>query len=283
MAIRNILVPVFHGVDFLPQLDAALRLGRREPVHIGAVFVRPDAAVLAASMPDMLIAAGITVEHIEGEGCAAEASAKAEFEAWCLANNVTLGGSDLTVCTASWRERTGSVEAVVLEAGRVSDLIIIRRPGDDDGMTQRAFDAAVFATGRPTLIVPDELPEDLTDHILIAWNSSIEVTRAVAGAMPLLRQANHVSIFTAPSHTDEALRDIYLGEQRAWHGIHARNLQPPTDMVSVGISLLAAAEREHASLILMGAYTHSRVREMLLGGVTRHVLREAKIPILMMH
>jgi nucleotide-binding universal stress UspA family protein len=283
MSIRNILIPVFQGIEFRHQLDAALQMGRREPVHINAVFIRPDAAIIAASMPDMAIAAGITIDHIEQEGREAEATARAKFEAWRLANNVEADDGNLRVSNAGWRERVAPVETVMVEAGRLSDLIILSRPNASDGVTQRAFDAAVFDSGRPTLIVPDELPANLLNHILIAWNSSIEVTRAVAGAMPLLSQASHVSIFTAPTHTDEALRDIYLGEQLAWHGIRARYLRAVTDTLSVGASLLEAADQERATMIVMGAYTHSRVREMLLGGVTRHILRHANVAILMMH
>jgi nucleotide-binding universal stress UspA family protein len=283
MAIRNILVPIFQGVDFQTQLDAALQLGRKEPAHIDAVFVRPDPATLATALPDMLIAAGITIENIEGEGREAGAKARAAFEDWRLANDVPLDSTNLRVCNASWREQVASVEKVIVEVGRLSDLIILTRPDSFETATQRAFDAAVFDTGRPTLILPKDVPGDLLRHVVIAWNSSIEATRAVAGAMPLLRQAKQVSIFTAPAHTDEAIRDLYLGEQLAWHGIRSHYLSPDVDTHSVGAALLEAVGTERATMIVMGAYTHSRIREMLLGGVTRHILRHAAIPVLMMH
>jgi hypothetical protein len=283
MAIRNILVPIFHGVDFRAQLDAALQLGRKEPVHINAVFIRPDPSVLAASMPDMLIAAGITIEHIESEGREAEARAKAAFEDWRLANGVALSGGDLSVCNTSWRERVSSIETVIIEVGRLSDLIILTHPDSFETSTQRAFDAAVFETGRPTLILPKDASGDLLRHVVIAWNSSIEATRAVAGAMPLLHQAKQVSIFTAPARADETIRDLYLGEQLAWHGIRSHYLSPDIDAHSVGAALLDAVHAERATMIVMGAYTHSRVREMLLGGVTSHILKHTTVPVLMMH
>jgi hypothetical protein len=283
MAIRNILVPVFQGIPFQGQLDAALQLGRKEPVHINAVFIRPDPATLVAIMPDILIARGITIDNIEDEGRDAEAKAKATFEAWRLENDVPVGNADLRVCNASWQARVASVETAIIDAGRLSDLILLSRPDSFETATQRAFDAAVFETGRPTLILPKSTSGDLLNHVMIAWNSSIEATRAVAGAMPILLQAKHVSIFTAPAHTDEAIRDLYLGEQLAWHGIRSRYLSPNTDADSVGAALLEAVRAERATMIVMGAYTHSRVREMLLGGVTRHVLRHADIPLLMMH
>lgn len=282
MAVRKILVPVFQDVPFRGQLDAALQLGRKEPVHIEVVFIRPEAAQVAASMPAMLIAAGITIENLEQEGREAEAAARAEFDLWRQDNEVPLG-SELNVSNASWREQAMVVETAVAEAGRLSDLIVVARPDARHEVTQRAFNAAVFDTGRPTLSVPAEMPANLLDHILIAWNSSLEATRAVAGSLPLLRQANHVSIFTAAKDSGDAIRNLYLGEQLAWHGIRSHIVHPATDTKSVGVALLEAAMYERATMIVMGAYTHSRVREMLLGGVTRHVLQHASIPVLMMH
>jgi hypothetical protein len=283
MAIRNILVPIFQGIDFRAQLDAALQLGRKEAVHVNAIFIRPDPATLAAAMPDMLIAAGITIENIEGEGREAGAKARAAFEDWRLANEVPLDSADLRVCNTSWRERVASVETAIIEAGRLSDLIVLAHPESFETATQRAFNAAVFDTGRPALILPKDNAGDLLNHVMIAWNSSIEATRAVAGAMPLLRHAKQVSIFTAPARTDDAIRDLYLGEQLAWHGIRSHYLSPDIDAHAVGAALLEAARAERATMIVMGAYTHSRVREMLLGGVTRHILRHATVPVLMMH
>lgn len=283
MAVRKILVPIFQDVPFRGQLEAALQLGRREPVHIDAVFIRPEAAQVAASMPAMLIAAGITVENLEQEGHEAEAAAKAEFELWREENDVPLGDGDLNVSNANWHERVMPVELAIAGMGRLSDLIVVVRPDAGHEVTQRAFDVAVFDTARPTLVLSDEVPADLLDHLLIAWNSSIEATRVVAGALPLLSQANHVSIFTAAKDSGDAIRNLYLGEQLAWHGIRSHTVHPATATKSVGESLLEAAAYERATMIVMGAYTHSRVREMLLGGVTRHVLRHANVPVLMMH
>ena len=285
MSIRKILVPVFQDADFSAQLEAAYQLARKDGAHINAVFMRPDAIALAATMPDMLVAAGITIDQIEGEGRAAEAAAKAKFEAWRQANDIGVEAADdgAKTASASWRERVGPVESVVVELGRVSDITILNRPDNYDAVTYRAFDAAVFETGRPTLIVPETVPENLLHQVIVAWNSSIEVTRAVAGAMPLLSAADHVSVFTAPAHTDEAIRDLHLGEQLAWHGIRAHYLPATAATESVGPALLKAATDHHATMLVMGAYTHSRIRELLLGGVTRHIVRHTHIPVLMMH
>jgi nucleotide-binding universal stress UspA family protein len=283
MAIRNIFIPVFRGAPFRTQLDAALQLCTKDAAHINVVFVRPDAAAIAASIPDMLVAAGISVEHIESEGLAAEAEAKAEFEKWRVANGIKSGLVGTDVSSATWRERVGPLEAVVVEVGRLSDLTILARPDVYETDVYRAFDAAVFESGRPALIVPDHLPQKILDHIIVAWNSSLQATRAIAGALPLLRIADQVSVFTAPTHADEAIRDLYLGEQLAWHGIRANYLTPVTENESVGEALLGAAREQQATMLVMGAYTHSRIREMLLGGVTRHILRHADIPALMMH
>jgi hypothetical protein len=85
-------------------------------VHINAVFIRPDPATLAAAMPDMLIAAGITIENIESEGREAGTKARAAFEDWRLPNEVPLDRADLRVCNTSWRERVASVETATMRS-----------------------------------------------------------------------------------------------------------------------------------------------------------------------
>jgi nucleotide-binding universal stress UspA family protein len=145
------------------------------------------------------------------------------------------------------------------------------------------FDAAVFGSGRPTLFVGEKLPFDITDHVMIAWNGSLEAGRAVLGAMPLLHLANRVSIFAAPQYDAEGVDAADLVDSLSWRGIQARPVFGPQDEHSVGAALITAAADQQATLIVMGAYTHSRLRQSFLGGMTKHLLAHAPIPLLMSH
>ena len=160
---------------------------------------------------------------------------------------------------------------LVTRFGRVSDLIVLRQLVPGLIQTQHAFDAAVFGSDRPVLIVPEKLPFDMTDHIMIAWNGSLEASRAVLGAMPLLHLANRVSIFAAPQYDTEGVDPTDLAEALSWQGIRAHAVAAPANGYSTGAALVAAVTKQEATLIVMGAYTHSRLRQSFLGGVTKHL------------
>jgi nucleotide-binding universal stress UspA family protein len=162
-------------------------------------------------------------------------------------------------------------------------LIVVDRPTALSDQTLRCFDAAVFGSGRPVLVVGGRLPPGFADHVMIAWNGSLEASRAVAAAMPLLCLAKRVSIFTALEFGAEAVDLLELGEALAEHGVRTPEVFFPDHEIFAGAAILAAAERQGASLIVMGAYTHGRLRQDLLGGVTRHLLAQAPVPLLMSH
>jgi len=189
----------------------------------------------------------------------------------------------LDSCFASWSERLGEIETVVARFGRVSDLIVVPRPSWSSVQGQRCFDAAVFEGGRPTLVIGEKLPFALTDHVLVAWNGSLEASRAVLGAIPLLHQADRVSIFSAPQYESERADAADLAESLQWHGIRTHLIPGSRDESSAGAALVSAAVEQQATMIVMGAYTHSRLRQSFLGGVTKHLLVHAPVPLLMSH
>ena len=152
--------------------------------------------------------------------------------------------------------------------GRLSDLMLVSRPDSDQFRTERAFDAAVFDTGRPTLVLPRYVPAGILDHLLVAWNGSLEAARAVAGAMPLLHEAKQVSVFSALEEGETGEPDLDLAGALRWQGINAARLRPGTVAGSVGAEFLRTAAHQSATLLVMGAYTHRRLQQMLLGGVT---------------
>lgn len=292
MPIRNILVPIHPGIDFDGQLEAALRVARRVEGHINAVCLPLDVESLLGSIPAPL-AAAVSGEEMMRYAGAAEARARLEFEAWRAKHRLASEPieSGLHSTFACWSEQSGPIETTMLQKGRLSDLIVLNFPGGFYSATERLFDTAVFDTGRPVLLTPKSasLPDDLLQHVLIAWNGSREAARAVAGTLPILHAAEHVSVFTAPWRNDDFMdADDPVHEQPLpayliWHGIRARSLRAQQQDPSVGAALLRIAAEQEATLIVMGAYTRSRVRQVMLGGVTRDVLQGASRPVLMVH
>jgi nucleotide-binding universal stress UspA family protein len=119
--------------------------------------------------------------------------------------------------------------------------------------------------------------------VLVAWNGSLEASRAVLGAIPLLHQSDRVSIFSAPQYRSEGTDPADLAESLQWHGIRARLIPGPREESSTGAALISAAVEQQATMIVMGAYTHNRLRQSFLGGVTKHLLAHAPVPLLMSH
>jgi nucleotide-binding universal stress UspA family protein len=282
MAIRDIFVPLAPGVCFDPQFDAAARLARSLDAHVNVVFTR-EAMMTAASVPEMLVAAGVVVEAIEHETELAETSAITSFEQWRIANDLTGADENGSRTVAIWHERIGTLANTIAEIGRVSDLVIIGRSYPDDAVTGEMFRAAISSTGCPTMIVPDRLADDLLAHVLIAWNGSIEAAHAVAGAMPMLEAAKRVSIFAVPENSKTLYHHLGLIEHLEHHGVHAEWVEPSSWSSDVGLQLAQTASHVKASMIVMGAYTHHRVTQVFLGGVTQHMLKHAEIPVMMMH
>jgi len=211
--VRTILVPLTAGLAGEPVLDAAFALARRVNGHIRAMFILPNPHTALAYIPDVVLAAGVTREIIERETEEAAAEAKERFVDWRTRNNLpeTAGGR-LDTCFATWAEQIGEIEAVVTRWGRLSDLIVMPTPSLGAIQAQRCFDAAVFGSGRPTLVIGVKPPSDMTDHVMIAWNGSLEASRAVFGAMPLLHLASRVSIFAAPQYDIEDVNLADLAE-----------------------------------------------------------------------
>jgi len=281
---KNLLLPVFDDIEFDSQLAAAWDIARAVKGHIDAVFIRPDPISAFKSLPPLIVSAGVTAEEIEKEGLNAEIAARSRFDAWCKSKEICRERNDLVdSVVATWSHHVGDLESLIARLGRVADVIILNRPDPYEPRTGSAFNTAVFETGHPTLMVPRYAPEGILSHVLVAWNGSLEAARAVAGALPLLRKAKRVSVLSVPEEGREGVSDLDLIAALKWHGVNALSLDISSITASVGAELLQSAASQAVTLLVMGAYTHSRVREMLLGGATRLVMRNATLPVLMAH
>lgn len=183
--------------------------------------------------------------------------------------------------TAHWQEVNGLRSELVAERGKVADLIVI--PQSKSGKPTSTFEAAIMRSGKPVVLVPRTMTTFSAERILIAWNGSTESGRALTHALPLLAQAKEVVIATSLSSAyrkpgaDEVIE--YLNR----HGIAATSQSFDSKRRSAGEALLKLADEQRSDLIVMGAFSHRRVHEQIFGGVTRHMISHAQLPILMMH
>nr|WP_281409316.1 universal stress protein [Microvirga terricola] len=178
-------------------------------------------------------------------------------------------------------------EAGALEA-RVSDLCVVLRPYTQDG-AQRwlgLVEGILFGSGRGLLIAPEKKPARSTiEHVLIAWDAGREAARALAEAMPVLRQARDVTILVIDPDDDgpKQQTSARLVQFLERHGVNARIVHAHSDGNKVSDLLIEETEKRDADLLVMGGYGHARFREWILGGVTRDLLHFSPVPLLLAH
>ena len=145
------------------------------------------------------------------------------------------------------------------------------------------LEAALFESGRPILIIPATVPATIGESIVIAWNGSTETARAVAFAMPFLRQAKRVVVLTVEGWSVPGPSAAQLAGALRRNDLSVEVVAVPAGRRSSGEVLLSQAVEIGADLIIKGAYTQSRLRQMIFGGATSHVLAASTLPVLMAH
>ena len=173
-------------------------------------------------------------------------------------------------------------DRAVANYARVFDLIVLGRPGKgSDNPRISCVETVLFESGRPVLLAPPEAPSTLGDTVVIAWNQSMEAARATAYAMPFLKRAKKVFILTIEAHNVDGPSAEELGSKLALHSIPVEIVHKLGRNRAAGVAYLEDSVSLGADLMIKGAYTQSRLREMIFGGATAHILTNAKIPVLM--
>ncbi len=280
MSIKDLAVHVDHKEQCRKGLDVALRLAERASAHLTGIYV--DSVPVSPELVAMSTAP-VLLESIVEEQEQRVQRAKALFDGVTARSGVSV----------EWRRARGPMfEALNVHARYADMLVITQDGGGDDGGTGSLIggltDSAVIESGRPVLVVPYiGAGPPFDGHVLVAWNGSRESARAVNDALPVLKLASLVEVVTidpkATELADAPLPGADLCLHLARHGINAEAKVIPGSDVDAGNMLLSHAADVGANLIVMGAYGHSRLRELVLGGMTLHLLRHMTVPVLMSH
>ena len=206
------------------------------------------------------------------------------FRSLVTAEGIAFTPAEASGARATWRETAGTESHVVADYGRMFDLTVIRRAASHAATDWRhTCEAAIFETGRPILLAPPTPPEAVGERIVVAWNGSTETARTIALGLPILANANSVTVLTVegglvPGPSAESVRD-YL----ARHGIAAGTRHIDPEDRTLGEAILAGTADQGADLLFKGAYTHTRLRQMIFGGATEDIIAKARLPVLMAH
>ncbi|GAB4142669.1 MAG: universal stress protein [Sphingomonadales bacterium] len=287
MTIRTVLAPLTGGAVCETVAQAAARLARAFNAHLIGLHVRTDPATAVPYVADGLTADIIheLVASADRAGAERAKEARQVFEAIIADLGLTL---DAPVApekpSARWIERTGIIGETVGRMARVADITVVAKPDPkQDPMTAGLLDDVLTRSGRALLMAPPKLPDRITERAIVAWNGSTEAARAVADAMPLLKLAQEVTVVTVGDIHPERPDADAIAEYLTLHGVKPQVRKMELKNGSVGATLLEAADRAHATLLVLGAYSHSRWRELVLGGVTRVVVDQANLPVVMSH
>jgi nucleotide-binding universal stress UspA family protein len=178
----------------------------------------------------------------------------------------------------------GDVSGEVSRLARSFDATVLQQPDPTGTETADLIEAVLFGSGRPVLMVPCHHEPSQLRTILIAWDEGRPAARAVADALPLLAMAERVEVVTIGDRGgDQNSHSHTMVHHLVRHGIAAHGTSLANDQGSVASTLLSYAAEVKADLIVMGGYGHSRLREIVLGGTTRRMLRTMTIPVLMAH
>ncbi len=280
MPIKTILVPDDGSEAALPALEAAFLVGRDLGAHVGVLHIGADPKDAVTLIGEGM--SGAIVDEMIGlaERDIAERAAKSRAAFDELASRYAVGGAS----PADWSEVTGPGDEVTARKGRLADLIVVGRPtARSEASQMMVLNAALFETGRPVLVTPPRVPVTIGRKVAISWNGSAEAARAVGAAMDLISKAQGVTILTAESTRTSMAVAPELAAYLSRHGITAETRAFSPGDRPVGGGLLKECSSLGADLLVMGAYTHSRMRQLILGGVTRHVLEHAEVPLFMAH
>lgn len=287
MTIKSILVPLSDARSGKNALKAGVGLAKMFGAHLTALHVEADPRAIAVDYVGEAVSGAMIEEMMKTAQQRSDADTKSSrklFDAACAAGGLKLSErpSSASTPTASWRKETGYEDGWLQTYGRFADLIVVGRAIDDKDLTAKlSLETALIETGRPILLAPPTLPNKIGVNIAIAWKATAEAARSIEAAKAFFPTAKKVTILTA-KETDSDQRPDELVAYLAWHGIKA-TVSKLRASDNIGASLLSAAGKAGADMLVMGAYGHSRMREMIFGGVTKHVIAKSSLPVLMTH
>ncbi len=288
MAYKSILVPLEESDGLASVLATSLLVARQFDSYIEGLCIRPSlAGAIAVGFEGGVAALAGTEEQFEQEQETRTRRLKDQFAAFTGDNGLPAATSaDAPGACARWVEDEAPGIGVFGQRGRVFDLIVVGRP--TPGVLTPAMntlETVLFESGRPVLIAPPAAPQSVASNVLIAWNGSTETARAVAFGMPFLQGAQKVTVLEVEGALVPGPNGNEVADSLRRNGVNADAASSPgkRSPAAAGAVMLEEAAKRGADLLIKGGYTQSRLRQMIFGGATNHILNEAQLPVLMAH
>lgn len=255
-------------------VECAANLAVQHDAHLTGLYVGYDPLI---GFAETQIPAELLQTHQE-QLTRAEEKARTDFGAACRRAGVD----------NEWRTASEAKMTSLMLSARYADLVVMggNAASTVDLVAHRYADNVVMSAGRPVLLIPENYQWDGGfRQPMVAWDASREATRAVHDALPLLKSAQKVIIMEIADRDDIIARDpgSDIARHLARHNLKTESAHAVKSELSVGDQLLSASVDHGADVLVAGAYGHSRLRELALGGVTRHLMMHLTVPMLFSH
>ena len=257
--------------------DYALSVASTFGSHVSGVAYSYELIVPGVLFDGGVAATLIANQHAESERAAKAAAARFEEAARKAGVNFETRIVEATMAEAAEHMATVS---------RCVDLAIIGQPENDDVATEMIFEGVLFGAGRPVIVVPYIQEAGLKlDHITVCWDGGRAAARAVADAMPLLRKSKTIELLIVDNgeRKTSELAGTDIAQHLARHGLSVDINRIVAPDIAAADAIMSRVADSSSDFLVMGGYGHSRLREFVLGGVTRSVIREMTLPTLMSH
>lgn len=288
MTIKLILVPLDGSDESFSVLDTALVVANRFEARIKAIHVKPISAESLPFQFDPLPAElkKSVIKETERKSKENARQIRNQFVAFCKNHKIKIGDSlsDAGV-RAVWHEEVGDTVEILARHGKLCDVIATFRPRKSNARLRRSpaganLEALMLRAGRPILMVPPKWTAHKVGQAAIAWNESLEVSRALAMTMPWLSQMDQVTIIMSRKRKNSAPD---LREYLALHGVKTKVKYLPTKFKSVGAAILDCCSENNVEFLVVGGFSHTRARQLLFGGVTQYLLKNSNVITVMVH
>jgi nucleotide-binding universal stress UspA family protein len=278
---KAILVPTQSIAAMKSTLEIAVLLARRTSAYV-------EGCPLRVALPLYVVAeltTGFAMEAYTTQHDEETADLRRMFESFMQDHGIPPAGTTAAAPCFGWFDIATADDDFIGSYGRAFDITIMSRlDADSTSLHRRAIESALFDSGRPVLLAPPVAPKQIATNIMIHWNGSTEQARANAFAMPLLRLAEQVTVLTVVGGQEvpgPSADDIV--RQLRHNGIAAKRINVKLGDRETGEAVLDAATAEACDLLIKGAFTRHRLRQMIFGGATSHIMEHAEVPVFMAH
>ena len=287
MSIKTILVPLDGGEKSFEVLNTALVVAKRFNAHIATLHISESALTSSTyvNISSSLKESILREERQTQDSVAREI--RKSVESFAKKRRITFSDNPEVSekVSISFNHEHGDVNDVLVRWARYHDTVAVCRPQKSPGKLRigkvgSSVESLMMESGKPVLMVPPDWVVKKAQHAVVAWNDSLEASKALSMTLPWLVQMKKVTIVVAKSRTEGGER---VRRQLAWHGINAQVQVLNRRGHSAGKRLLKICQSIEADFLVMGGFSQSRVKQRLFGGVTDHVLENANILTVMVH